>query len=124
MVQRRFRSTSVKKVKRKTPGGRTVTHYKSEKPSKHKCGRCHRPLPGTPNDIPSKIRKLSKSEKRPSRIYGGNLCANCLERLLRYQTRFEVKFKYSEYRDLPLKRDLTIEKFLPRDWYKNLSVGK
>ncbi len=121
MVERRLRSRSVKKTKKKTPGGETRAYYKSEKPSKHKCGRCGKLLAGTPNEVPSKIKKLSKSEKKPSRPYGGNLCSNCLERLLRYQTRFEVKHGYKEYSELPLKRDLTLEKYLPRGWFKELS---
>ncbi|HIE33558.1 MAG TPA: 50S ribosomal protein L34e [Candidatus Altiarchaeales archaeon] len=124
MVEPRLRSRSKKRVQKRTPGGRTVTHYKREKPSKQKCGRCHRPLSGVPNNIPSKVRKLSKSEKIPSRPYAGVLCPECVEKLLRYQTRFEVKFKYSEFRNMELRRDLTIEKFLPRDWWMNLQKNK
>ncbi len=124
MVERRLRSRSVKKTKKKTPGGETRVYYKRGKPSKHKCGRCGKLLYGTPNDVPSRIKKLSKSRKKPSRAYGGNLCAECLERLLRYQTRFEVKERYKEYSDLPLKRDLTLEKYLAQGWFRELSKGE
>ncbi|HDN83335.1 MAG TPA: 50S ribosomal protein L34e [Candidatus Altiarchaeales archaeon] len=124
MVRPQLRSRSVKKVKCRTPGGRIVIHYRKEKPSKHVCGRCGRLLSGVPNDIPSKVRKLSKTEKRPSRAYAGVLCSNCVEELLRYQTRFEAKFKYPGFEDINFERDLTLEKFLPRGWYKSLVEGK
>ncbi|MEM4691631.1 MAG: 50S ribosomal protein L34e, partial [Desulfurococcaceae archaeon] len=31
----------------------------------------------------SELRKLAKTEKRPQRTYGGVLCVNCLEKLLK-----------------------------------------
>ncbi|HEX55117.1 MAG: 50S ribosomal protein L34e [Candidatus Altiarchaeales archaeon] len=124
MVEPRLRSRSLKRVQRRTPGGRTVTHYRREKPNKHRCGRCGKILNGVSNDIPSRIRKLSKSEKVPTRRYAGVLCANCLERLIRYETRFEVKFRYPEFKDIELRRDLTLEKFLPRGWWQDISSEK
>ena len=42
---------------------------------------------GTPRDIPAKIKKLAKTEKRPERPYGGNLCSKC--------TRAKIKSKVS-----------------------------
>jgi len=121
MVSPKHRSRSVKKRQVRTPGGRTVTHYKKKKPSKHKCGRCGKVLAGVPSRIQSEIRKLSKSEKVPSRVYAGDLCADCVDSLIRYRTRFEVKFKYSEFSDLELRRDLTLERFLPRGWWQEIS---
>lgn len=121
MVKPMLRSRSKKKVQRRTPGGRTVTHYKKKKPAKQKCGRCGRLLSGVPNTIPSEVRKLSKSERVPTRPYAGVLCAKCVEDLVRYTTRFEVKFNYPEFSGMDLMRDLTIEKFLPRGWFDSIS---
>jgi len=70
-----------RRVAVRTPGGRVVYHYRHKVYSKARCGRCGRPLTGTPNAPASRIRKLSKSERRPNRPYGGNLCAACLHEL-------------------------------------------
>lgn len=123
MVAPKYRSRSKKRISRKTPGGRTVMHYKQKKPSKNHCGRCGRSLQGTPNASPSGIRKMRHSERAPTRAYAGVLCPGCTENLIAYVTRFEVKFKYPEFSDMELGRDLTIEKFLPRGWFSNISKG-
>lgn len=106
MVRPQFRSRSIKKVKRRTPGGKLVTHFRKEKTGKPKCGRCTKTIMAT------------------ERIYGGTLCANCVESLLRYVTRFEAKFHYLEYAEMNIQRDLTIERFLPLNWFKDVSSGK
>ena len=77
MVSGKFKSRSLRRVKVKTPGGRVITHYRERKPEKSKCGVCKGGLSGVPREIPSKIGKLSKSQRRPSRYAGGNLCSKC-----------------------------------------------
>ncbi len=121
MVAPQYRSRSKKRKKVKVPGGATVTHYKKKKPSKHVCGRCGKPLTGVPNKIPSELKKLSKTEKIPKRPYAGVLCTECTDKLFRYRTRFEAKNNYPEYTDLEIRRDLTIERYLPLNWWDNLS---
>lgn len=124
MVKPMLRSRSKKRVQRRTPGGKIVTHYKKEKPGKQKCGRCGKLLSGVPNAVPLDVRKMSKSERVPTRPYAGVLCPRCTEDLVRYSTRFEVKFNYPEFSEMGLMRDLTIEKFLPRGWFDSISKGK
>lgn len=98
---------------------------KKTKPKKAHCGRCRKPLGGVESKVSSKMSKLSKTKKVPSRPYSGVLCPNCLENLLRYKVRFEAKFSQPEkFNDLDLRRDLTLEKFLPRGWYSDLSKEK
>jgi large subunit ribosomal protein L34e len=121
MVKPMLRSRSKKKVQVKTPGGRTVTHIKEGKPSKKTCGRCGVNLAGVPSDLSSIIRNMAKSEKSPSRPYAGVLCPACVDRLVRYTTRFEVRSKTPEYADMELQRDLTIEKYLPKGWYDSVT---
>jgi large subunit ribosomal protein L34e len=75
-----LRSTSFSRVSKKTPGGRTVTHYRKKKPSPPKCAVCKKPLKGVPRVIPSKLKRIPKSEKRPNRPYGGNLCSSCMRK--------------------------------------------
>ena len=121
MVAPMYRSRSKKRRSIRTPGGKSVIHYKKKKVSKHHCGRCGNALSGVPNAIPSAIGKMSKSERIPERPYAGVLCSDCTEALMRYTTKFEVKFGYPEFADMDFKRDLTIEKFLPRGWWTEIS---
>ena len=124
MTSPRHRSRSVKKRKVRMPGGNTLTHYRKGKPSKHKCGRCGKILPGVPSKNRSDAKKMKKSERIPSRAYAGNLCNECVDSLVRYRTRFEAKFGYPDFSDLELRRDLTLERFLPRGWWQEVSGGK
>ncbi len=120
MVAPMYRSRSKKRDQVRVPGGKTVTHYKRKKPGENHSGRCGNALPGVPNYIPSEMKDLSKSEKTPERPYAGVLCSGCTEKLFKYKTRFEVKHKHSEFADMELRRDLTIEKYLPATWWDSL----
>lgn len=71
------KSRTFRRVYTKTPGGKTVLHYKRRKPGIAKCANCKAPLKGIPRLIPSKFRDLAKTEKRPERPYGGYLCSKC-----------------------------------------------
>lgn len=83
MVRPALRSRSLRRVKRRTPGGRVVTLYEKRKPGPARCARCGRPLAGVPRYRPNVIRNMSKTSKRPERPYGGVLCPSCLAELLR-----------------------------------------
>ena len=73
----------LKRVAVRTPGNRVVYHYRKEKTSKHVCAICGRPLHGVPHGRrPSEVRKLSKTEKRPERIFGGVLCSDCARKVI------------------------------------------
>ncbi len=119
MVNRQLRSTTIKRLIRKTPGGTIVTIYKPKKTGKHVCGRCGAIL-NMPYDQ-SKVKKLSKSEKIPSRPYP-MLCSKCVEEVERYKAVVDVKFKFKF--DVNFERDLTIEKFLEKEWFEKISTGK
>jgi large subunit ribosomal protein L34e len=79
----------IKKVKVKTPGKRLKIHLKKKKPKIAKCAICKRPLHGIKKLSSSELKKLSKTEKRPERIYGGYLCSSCLKELLKEKVRKE-----------------------------------
>ncbi|HID15448.1 MAG TPA: 50S ribosomal protein L34e [Candidatus Atribacteria bacterium] len=73
----------LKKIFRRTPGGRVAVHYVREKRGKHVCAICGAPLHGVPHrKSPSKVRKLAKTERRPERVFGGVLCPGCTRRVL------------------------------------------
>lgn len=77
----------MKRVKRRSPSGKIKFHLRKERPQKVKCANCKMPLHGVPRLIPSKLRKLSKSDRRPERPYGGYLCSNCSREALREKAR-------------------------------------
>lgn len=69
------KSHSRRKRSVRTPGGHTKIHYSRFKQGVSKCGVCGIPLNG--------IVSGSKSEKSVERPYGGYLCHNCLESLIK-----------------------------------------
>ncbi|MBI4406458.1 50S ribosomal protein L34e [Candidatus Micrarchaeota archaeon] len=85
----RHRSRSSKKHLRRVPSGRVVIHYQQGRGKKHVCAICSSRLPGV-KPRSAKVKKLSKTEKRPERIFGGVLCSNCVQRLLKEKTRLET----------------------------------
>ncbi|HDD39935.1 MAG TPA: 50S ribosomal protein L34e [Nitrososphaeria archaeon] len=80
MPRRMLRTRSRKRKYVRTPGGRVVTHYVDEKRNFHRCARCGGIIHGIPRE---KDYKLSHSERTVERYYGGVLCQNCLEELIR-----------------------------------------
>ena len=82
MPEPRYRSRSLRRIYTKTPGGKTVVHYKRRKPSKAKCGKCGSLLKGVVRERPYKMMKMCKTKKRPERPYAGVLCSRCLRKLM------------------------------------------
>ncbi|HDH91637.1 MAG TPA: hypothetical protein ENF38_01660 [Candidatus Aenigmarchaeota archaeon] len=56
-----------------------------------KCAICKKPLSGVPKQKPSLVRKLSKTEKRVNRPYGGYLCSRCMRKIMREKVRERFK---------------------------------
>ena len=78
MVKPSLRARTLRRVYVKTPGGRTVIHYKRRIPQKAHCATCGAILPGVASKNPTEQRKLAKTERRPERPYGGMLCSSCM----------------------------------------------
>jgi large subunit ribosomal protein L34e len=76
------RSRTFRRVHVKTPGARSKLDYRKRKPGKAVCAVCYAPLHGVPRERPYKLRKLSKSGKRPQRTFGGVMCSKCSRREL------------------------------------------
>lgn len=74
------RSRTFRRVYLKTPSGKNKILYKRRKPKFAHCSNCGVILHGIPHELPYKMRNMSKSQKRPERIFGGNLCSNCVKR--------------------------------------------
>ncbi len=87
-------------IKRKTPGRRVATHIKREKTSKHKCVICNAVLHGMKRGTNSEIRKVSKSQRRPARAFGGQLCTKCSRKILILRTK--LRFGILAPEEIPL----------------------
>jgi large subunit ribosomal protein L34e len=72
-----LRTRSLRKIRKKLPGGASIIHYIKKKPKRAVCANCGKPLHGVAGGLTSRVRGLSKSRKRPERPYGGKLCAKC-----------------------------------------------
>jgi len=96
----RYQSHALRKVQRRTPGGRTVTHYEPKLHSKHICAICKQVLHGKPRGRPVEIRKLAKSERRPERPFGGMLCSKDTRMVLSY--RVKLKHGLLKQGDVPI----------------------
>lgn len=88
------RTRTLRRIRVRTPSG-LVFHYKKRKPKAAHCSRCNGVLHGMPRDLPYKIRQLSKTERRPERMYGGVLCPECLklflkEKFMKKQNEMEI----------------------------------
>jgi large subunit ribosomal protein L34e len=70
-----------------TPGGKHVMHYTLRKHARAQCGKCGTFLQAVATGRPSVIHKLSKSERRPSRPYGGVLCSRCMRLTIKAKAR-------------------------------------
>jgi large subunit ribosomal protein L34e len=77
------RSRSFARKRVTTPGGRVVIHYRKKHVSAPKCRSCGKVLHGVARGRQKEIGKLSKSERKPERPYGGNLCSPCTRKLMK-----------------------------------------
>jgi large subunit ribosomal protein L34e len=90
MVSPRLRSRSTKKTQKRTATRSGVQVYKRGKPSPAICAICHTNLHAVPRRRPSEMGKLSKTEKRPERMFAGVLCHDCVSRLLKQKVRMSA----------------------------------
>lgn len=77
MVSGKFKSRTYARKRVVTPGGSNVLRHSLRKPKKAHCGSCGTVLSGVARGRPAQIKKLSKSQRAPSRPYAGNLCSAC-----------------------------------------------
>lgn len=73
----------MKKIKKRTPGGKLKIVKRRKKPTVARCAVCGAALQGMPRLEPSKLRKVTKTRRRPSRPYGGYLCTRCMRELFK-----------------------------------------
>jgi large subunit ribosomal protein L34e len=78
-----LRSRTLRRIKKKIPGGASIIHYLKREPSPARCADCKTPLHGVASKSAAKMKRLAKSRKVPSRVFGGNLCPSCVKRVLK-----------------------------------------
>jgi len=93
MTSPKNRSTSIRKVKRRVPSGKSREYYIRRKTGGASCAICKAKLLGVHKDGP-------KSSRRPERKFGGVLCPKCQRKVVTESTRVKDKFKSIEEVDL------------------------
>jgi large subunit ribosomal protein L34e len=82
-------------------------HYGRKRGAKHTCAVCSAILQATAVKS-KKLARLTKTQRRPERKFGGLLCSNCVESLVKEKTRLEMGSISRE--DVPLKHLKYIDK--------------
>ncbi|MBI4360658.1 50S ribosomal protein L34e [Candidatus Micrarchaeota archaeon] len=77
----------LKKRQRKTPSGNHSQIRKNKKPTPATCALCRQRLNAVLNHSRALIRKTAATARRPQRVFGGVLCANCTRHVVKTKTR-------------------------------------
>ena len=102
-----------KKKFRRIPGEKSRVYYVREKTSKHHCAICRGILHGTPHGrTKAGVKKLSKTQRRPSVPFGGVLCSTCRKNVFEDAAKVksggknfdEVDFTRRKYVEIALKK--------------------
>ena len=91
MVYGANKSRSRKRIHRRIPSGKSVLEFRETRPGKPTCPT-GRPLLGTARGTKNEIRKLTKTERRPSRPYGGVLSSPAMRDVMhaRVQEKYQA----------------------------------
>jgi len=81
------KSRTFRRIFKKISGNKTTMHYKKRKPSKARCANCGAVLKGVLREIPTKMKNIPKTKKRPSRPFGGILCSKCTREKIKWLAR-------------------------------------
>ena len=93
--------------------GKVKISYHREKSSKHHCAICKGILHGTAHSKSvAEVSKLSKTQKRPSVIFGGVLCTKCRKAVMEDSAKVISEMKKID--DVNLKRRKYVEIIVKR----------
>ena len=73
MVRGQFKSRTFRRIFKRVPSGKVKKFYVKRENDRARCVACHNHLSG----IPTKYSKLSATQKRPQRPFGGYYCSKC-----------------------------------------------
>ncbi len=77
----------MKRVERRTPSGKVTIRKKQNRVGFARCANCHQELHGMPRAHTAESGKFAKTERKPSRAYGGYFCGNCTRELFKERAR-------------------------------------
>ncbi|MBW2995123.1 50S ribosomal protein L34e [Candidatus Woesearchaeota archaeon] len=72
------KSRTLRRVKKKTPGGVSKLKHVIRKPKQGHCSNCGTILHGTPRATARQMSRMSNTKKKPKRPFGGKLCTRCM----------------------------------------------
>ncbi len=72
------RSHSMARIKTRLPGNNTTIHFIRRRPKHQHCPITGQILHGVPRLRPAQVGKLTKTQRRPSRPYGGKISHTAL----------------------------------------------
>lgn len=102
-MPKRSERVSRKKFVR-TPGGETRVHFIEGKTGKRECALCKGQLHGVPHGKGrAQVRKLAKTERRPSGLFGGVLCSGCRTKIVEEAVKVKHGLKAAEQLTLNIK---------------------
>jgi len=87
MPEPRFRSRTLRRVKKTLPSGESTVHHVRRNPKSGKCAVTGETLKGVPRLDPHKLEKLGKSKKRPERPFGGVLSSSAMRQKIKKEAR-------------------------------------
>jgi ribosomal protein L34E len=94
-----------KKKKRVGTKGKVKEFYARAKTSKHECSNCGKAMHGMPHGKTSSgVRKMGKTERRPSALFAGQLCNKCRALAVEDAAKISAGIKKRENIDLRLKK--------------------
>ncbi len=88
----------LKKKYVRVPSGETKVVRIKDITKKSSCGMCGKTLQGTPEGRNSEIKKLTKTQKRPTGLFGGVLCSKCRD--LVFEETIKVKSGVKKLEDV------------------------
>ncbi|MFH1240533.1 MAG: 50S ribosomal protein L34e [Candidatus Diapherotrites archaeon] len=104
---------TMKKKFTRTIRGKVKISYCREKSSKHHCAICRGILHGTAHSKGvAEVSKLSKTQKRPSVIFGGVLCTKCRKAVM--EDSAKVISEVKDINDVNLKRKKYVDVIVNR----------
>jgi len=87
MAESKIKSGTFRETKKRTPGSRPAKYYAKRNVKKAVCGVCGSLLQGIKHQSNLKLGKLSKTQRRPERAFGGVLCSKCSREQLKSRAR-------------------------------------
>ncbi len=87
MVSGKFRSRTYARKRVRTPGGKNVLRHTLRKPKKAHCAETGEELHGVARERPGKLKKLTRSQKVPSRPFAGMLSSTAMRNLFKRKAR-------------------------------------